>query len=108
MTLPPQTLRAIRTDRVFEIAWPNGPSARVPFRFLRGRCPCATCVDEFTNERKVDVADVPELIDVESMTMAGNYAVKITWSDQHDSGLYTWDHLVMLCNNTEWSDTDGT
>ncbi|MFN5077736.1 MAG: gamma-butyrobetaine hydroxylase-like domain-containing protein, partial [Planctomyces sp.] len=24
---------------------------------------------------------------------AGNYALRIRWSDNHDSGLFTWRHL---------------
>ena len=27
---------------------------------------------------------------------AGNYALKLTFDDQHDSGLYTWDYLYDL------------
>ncbi len=38
--------------------------------------------------------------------LAGNYALKITYSDGHDSGLYTWDYLYDLCCNEEtyWND----
>jgi len=102
MTTPPQTFRALRDELVFEIAWPGGPEVRMPFRYLRGRCPCATCVDEFTNERKVDVIDVPAAISVESAAMAGNYAVKLKWTDQHDTGLFTWEYLRQLCDAREW------
>lgn len=102
MTTPPQTFRAHRAEQVFEIAWPGGPEVRMPFRYLRGRCPCATCVDEMTNERKVDVIDVPAAIGIESAAMAGNYAVKITWTDRHDTGLFTWEYLRKLCDVREW------
>ena len=102
MTTPPQTFRALRDELVFEIAWLGGPEVRMPFRYLRGRCPCATWVDEFTSERKVDVIDVPVAISVESAVMAGNYAVKLTWTDQHDTGLFTWEYLRQLCDACEW------
>ncbi|MFP6764487.1 MAG: DUF971 domain-containing protein [Planctomycetaceae bacterium] len=102
MTTPPQTFRAVRSERVLEIAWSDGPQVRMPFRYLRGRCPCATCVDEFTSVRKVDVVDVPEGIEIESAAMAGNYAVKIAWNDRHDTGLFTWEHLRELCDAREW------
>lgn len=37
---------------------------------------------------------------------AGNYALKLTFDDGHDSGLYTWDYLYQLATRqTElWSD----
>ena len=50
MALSPQNLRAIRADRVFEITWQDGVTVQIPFRYLRGRCPCAGCVNEFTNQ----------------------------------------------------------
>lgn len=102
MTTPPQTFRALRDEQVFEIAWADGPQVRIPFRYLRGRCPCATCVDEFTSERKVGVEDIPAAISVEGASMAGNYAVKLTWSDRHDTGLFTWEYLQKLCEAREW------
>jgi DUF971 family protein len=102
MTTPPQTFRALRAEQVFEIAWPDGPEVRMPFRYLRGRCPCASCVDEFTSVRKVDVIDVPAAIGVEAAVMAGNYAVKITWTDRHDTGLFTWEYLRKLSDTPEW------
>ncbi len=102
MALSPQNLRAIRADRVFEITWPEGLTVQIPFRYLRGRCPCAGCVNEFTNERMVDVKDIPEGIDLEAAQLTGNYAVKIRWNDQHDTGLYTWEHLHELSVAREW------
>jgi DUF971 family protein len=27
----------------------------------------------------------------------GNYAVRIHWSDGHNSGIYSWEHLRKIC-----------
>ncbi|GAA3929649.1 DUF971 domain-containing protein [Litoribacillus peritrichatus] len=29
----------------------------------------------------------------------GNYALKFTFDDEHDSGIYTWEYLKDLCEN---------
>ena len=92
----PQALRAIREQRVFEIEWPGAPLTRVAFRDLRLLCPCAGCVDEFTGERIVNPAIVPEDVAPSSMKYSGNYALKISWSDGHDTGIYAWAYLAQL------------
>lgn len=92
----PKNLKAIRELRVFEIEWPTAPLSRVPFRDLRLLCPCAGCVDEFTGERIVNPAMVPEDVAPTAMKYSGNYALKISWSDGHDTGIYTWDYLSKL------------
>lgn len=101
----PTSIRAHREQRVLELQWPTGPAARLPFRFLRGRCPCAGCVDENTGIRQVDVEDVPEEVAPQNLAFSGNYALKIQWSDGHDTGLYTFDWLRKLTD--EWRDRGG-
>ncbi|WP_020410326.1 gamma-butyrobetaine hydroxylase-like domain-containing protein [Hahella ganghwensis] len=36
---------------------------------------------------------------ITNVEVVGNYALKITFSDGHDSGLYAWDYLEDLCRN---------
>ncbi len=60
---------------------------------LRGLCPCANCVNEFTGERTFFPEDASEDIRPDKMELVGNYAVKVYWSDGHSSGLYTWKYL---------------
>jgi DUF971 family protein len=57
---------------------------------------CARCVDEITGERIVDVEGLDPDVAIDDMQLVGNYAVKIRWSDGHDTGLYTWQHLRQL------------
>lgn len=102
-TSAPKNIRSIRSDRQLELTWPDGLTVSIPFRYLRGRCSCAVCVNEFTGQRVVDVPDIPEGIEVEGAELVGNYALKITWNDRHSSGLYTWDYLRKLCELKEWA-----
>ncbi len=95
-TSPPKNIRALSDDRVLEITWHDGAVHRLPFRFLRCECPCAGCIDEMTGIRTLDIETIPEEIKPTGIAFSGNYALKITWSDRHDSGLYTWDRLRSL------------
>lgn len=97
MANAPENIRALQDDRVLEIVWSAERTDRLPYRFLRGQCPCAGCIDEFTGIRTLDVNTVPDDIHPVNLSFTGNYAIKITWSDTHDTGLYTWDRLDMLC-----------
>ena len=44
----------------------------------------------------VDVEDVPIAIAPTNIQFSGNYAIKIAWSDRHDTGLFTWEYLELL------------
>jgi DUF971 family protein len=57
---------------------------------------CARCVDELTGQRIVELDGIDPQIQIDELKLVGNYALKITWSDGHDTGLYTWPHLRRL------------
>lgn len=92
----PQNIRAIRSESLLEIKWSDGRSERLPFRYVRGECRCAACVDEITGVRILDVNTIPDEIHPKSMVLSGNYALKIRWSDGHSTGLYTWEFLATI------------
>jgi len=78
------------------VAWPDGTETRIANRVLRLSCQCALCVNEFTGEPMLDEASVAEDIRVEAIEPLGNYAVGITWSDKHSSGIFSWEHFRQL------------
>jgi len=96
MDVAPIDIKAKRDEGVLQVTWPGGEVVRYPFKFLRSRCGCAVCVDEFTGERRLDPARVHDDITVQSMQLVGSYAVHIAWSDGHDTGFYTWKRLREL------------
>ncbi len=93
---PPTNIRAQQADQVLELAWEPDFSTRLPYRYLRGECPCASCKNEWTGERILDPASIRPDIKIEAMEPIGSYAVRISWNDGHSSGLYTWDNLRKL------------
>ena len=98
MASAPTGIKARQQEGVLELQWPHG-TYRLPYRLVRGRCPCAVCVNEVTGVRVVDIEDVPLSIAPTNMQFAGNYALKITWNDHHESGIYTWEYLELLCKD---------
>ena len=57
---------------------------------LRAKCPCALCISEATGERLVDIKKIPADINPVEILPLGNYAIGITWSDGHASGIYPY------------------
>lgn len=96
----PRDLKALRAVGVLELTWSDRVD-RLPFRFLRAECGCAQCVHEWTGQRLVDPALLPEDVAVEELQLVGNYAVRIRWSDGHTTGLYTWERLRELGRRDE-------
>ncbi|WP_263143862.1 DUF971 domain-containing protein [Pseudomonas sp. RIT-PI-AD] len=45
-------------------------------------------------------------VGLSALEPAGNYALKLTFDDGHDSGLFTWDYLYELCVRQDelWAD----
>lgn len=79
-----------------QIRWSSGEEAVYPARFLRGQCPCATCVDEVTGKRIVGESVLPILVYPTKIEPVGRYAIQIFWSDGHSTGIYTWERLYDL------------
>jgi ATP-binding protein involved in chromosome partitioning len=78
------------------ITWEDGRKSVLQNRRLRLACACAACVDEMSGERTLDPATVPEEIWPTQIELVGHYAISITWSDGHATGIYTFDHLRAL------------
>ncbi len=94
----PSAVRAHQDEGFLEIRWSEETVRHYPFKFLRGQCPCAECVDENTGIRTLDLESISEQIRPMHLAFSGNYALKIHWNDGHQTGLYTWDHLHRLAN----------
>ena len=82
-----------RDARTLGITWGDGASSALDVRELRLACGCAHCVDEWTGEQRLDPASVPDDVHPTRIEPVGRYAVRLIFSDGHDTGLYTWETL---------------
>ena len=98
-TARPVALRKEGDDRLL-IDWSDGHGSVYLWKNLRAACPCAGCREE--REKPPDpfrILKAAELQPLKPVGIAavGHYAYKITWSDGHDTGLFTLEHLRQLC-----------
>ena len=77
------------------IEWSDGTSLVYPMDLLRASCPCASCVDEWTGEVKVNRAMFPN-ITLKTLDHVGNYALQIGFSDGHSTGIFTYELLTKI------------
>ncbi|HEY1956641.1 MAG TPA: DUF971 domain-containing protein [Polyangiaceae bacterium] len=98
MTDPKHIAKAIRSPRgarTTEIDWADGHKGIYPHAILRGYCPCAGCQGHSGTISFIEHADMD--LEIDELAPVGNYALQITWSDRHDSGIYSYAYLRSLC-----------
>ena len=100
----------VSTGAGVDIVWADGHKSHYDFVYLREECPCATCNDErgkkeaFAAAARAPSAALPMFKPkprANSATVVGNYAVQISFSDGHSTGIYSYDHLRTICPCSE-------
>lgn len=93
----PQSITLHETSRVLEVGFSDGATFRIPFELMRIYSPSAEVQGHGpgqevlqTGKREVQIVDLQPV---------GNYAVQPTFSDGHDSGIFSWDLLYELGAN---------
>ena len=84
-------------DNGIVVLWDDGHRSPYPHRYLRLRCPCASCVDEMTGRPTLNPDSVPEDVRAVDQLPVGNYGVQLLWSDTHYTGIYTYQVLRTAC-----------
>jgi ATP-binding protein involved in chromosome partitioning len=82
--------------RHLAISWADGHESLYEVRALRLACRCAQCVDEWSGTPTLDTATVAEDIQPKNLASVGRYAIRIDWSDGHDTGIYSFRRLREL------------
>ena len=97
-----------------DIEWKDGHRSSYTFRYLRDACPCALCDDERAKAGR-EPGD-PPAAQPDALPMfkaapkpveaagVGRYAIRFTWNDGHEHGIYSWDFLRQFCPCPECSE----
>lgn len=88
----PAKLRFQKAAQQLVIAFDDGVEGTIGYKHLREESPSAE-VRGHGRGPKPAQPPVPDDISVVNAERVGRYAVRIVFSDGHDSGLYTW-HLL--------------
>ena len=96
----------VTTGAGVDIVWSDGHASHYDFPYLRDECPCATCNDERIR-KSAGAAAGPALAAAlpmykpkaraQAATTVGNYAIQITFTDGHATGIFSYDHLRSIC-----------
>jgi DUF971 family protein len=77
-----------------EIAFDDGARYRLPFEFLRVHSPSAEVRGHGPGQEVLQVGK--QGINITGVEPVGSYAIRLTFDDGHDSGLYSWQYLYEL------------
>ena len=96
----------VTTGTGVEIEWRDGHRSSYSFQCLRDACPCALCNEERDKTGRKPGESVgpasalplfkPPLRPTQTEAV-GRYAIRFTWSDGHQHGIYAWDYLREIC-----------
>lgn len=95
---PPRSLHLDR-ERGLEIEWADGTTDFLPVEHLRRHSPSADARELRAELDRNPLAVLPsggvsgDLLRATGAELVGNYALRITFSDGHSTGIYSWAYL---------------
>ena len=95
----PSEIKLRRRSRVLELAYPDGKRHTLSFEYLRTHSPSAEVQGHGPGQDVLQIAK--ESVDVTRIDPVGHYAVRLVFSDGHDTGLFTWKYLRELAEKYE-------
>lgn len=93
-TPSPTAITLHGASRVLEVGFSDGSTFRIPFELMRVYSPSAEVQGHGPGQEVLQTGK--REVDVVALEPVGNYAVKPTFSDGHDSGIFSWDYLYFL------------
>ena len=90
----PTALTVHNKSKVLDIEFDDGAAFTIPFELLRVYSPSAEVMGHGPGQEVLQVGK--REVGIAAMDPVGNYAVQPTFTDGHNTGLFTWDYLYKL------------
>ena len=110
----------LKKDEKLDVEWRDGHRCSYPITLLRSMCPCASCralregheghppaiqavppPGQAAPPKRTSLSILPgnyaQPLTALSAELVGNYALRIDWSDEHGSGIYSFQYLREIC-----------
>jgi DUF971 family protein len=94
MSKQPTALTVHNKSKVLDIEFDDGAAFSIPFELLRVYSPSAEVMGHGPGQEVLQVGK--REVGIAAMDPVGNYAVQPTFTDGHNTGLFTWDYLYKL------------
>jgi len=108
--ITPVSVEVGNSEQILEVEWGDGHVSVYPLFGLRRNCPCVVCRGGHSEmgrfEMELFFIDPPGQVQITHLEPVGNHALKITWDDGHNSGMYRWDLLRAMCPEI-WRSNNG-
>lgn len=100
----PSEIKLHQKSRRLELVYENGESYSLDFEYLRVYTPSAEARGHGPGQETLQTGKRD--VDIERIEPVGTYALRLVFSDGHDSGLYSWDLLYNLGKHHDelWSE----
>jgi len=98
----PVELRLKRGEKLLEVTFDDGSRFRLPAEYLRVESPSAEVQGHGPGQKTLVHGRAH--VGIINLEPVGNYAVRITFDDLHDTGIYSWSYLYQLGveHNQRW------
>ena len=90
----PVELRLKRAEKILEVSFDDGSRFSLPAEYLRVESPSAEVQGHGPGQKTLVHGRAH--VGIIGLEPVGNYAVRITFDDLHDTGIYSWNYLHQL------------
>ena len=95
----PIDIRLHQTSKLLEIKFDDNTECMLSCEFLRVYSPSAEVRGHGAGQEVLQTGK--EDVNITEIEPIGHYAVRLTFTDGHNTGLYSWDYLYDLARNYE-------
>lgn len=95
----PSNIKLHQKSRLLEITFNDNTECMLSCEFLRVYSPSAEVRGHGVGQEVLQVGK--ENVNILAIEPVGQYAIKLIFSDGHNTGLYSWDYLYDLARNYE-------
>ena len=102
-TPQPTEITLHQKSRVMDVSFSDGRAFHLPYELLRVYSPSAEVRGHGPGQEVLQVGK--RLVEIQTIEPVGSYAVRPTFSDGHNTGIYSWDYLYWLGDRQDelWS-----
>ena len=90
----PTALTVHQSSRQLEVAFDDGASFQIPFELMRVYSPSAEVQGHGPGQEVLQTGK--RGVGIDALAPVGHYGVQPSFSDGHDTGIFTWDYLYKL------------